>query len=136
MRTQTRVFLLVGAVAGAALPGAMTAEAQYYYPPPYGYGDGWRGWNGCPPGYTVQGGNCAPYRVLLAADGIPGTAVPPAIRCRAGTAHPIAVQSVTRVDGTATEIAPNKRLSATLSADCKERGRAPKFGRENFVLRI
>lgn len=59
MRTQTRVFLLVGAVAGAALPGAMTVEAQYYYPPPpYGYGDGWRGWNGCPPGYTVQGGNC------------------------------------------------------------------------------
>ena len=23
---------------------------------------GWRSWNGCPPGYTVQGGNCAPYQ--------------------------------------------------------------------------
>ncbi len=62
MRTQMRVLLLVGTVAGAALAGAMTAKAQYYYPPPYGYGDGWRSGNGCPPGYTVQGGNCAPYR--------------------------------------------------------------------------
>jgi len=25
-------------------------------------GGGWRSWNGCPPGYTVQGGNCAPYQ--------------------------------------------------------------------------
>ncbi len=51
MRKQTRVLLLVGAVAGAPLAGAMTAKAQYYYPPPpYGYGDGWRNWNGCPPG--------------------------------------------------------------------------------------
>jgi len=23
---------------------------------------GWRTWNGCPPGYTVQGGQCSPYR--------------------------------------------------------------------------
>jgi hypothetical protein len=25
-------------------------------------GGGWNTWNGCPPGYTIQGGNCAPYR--------------------------------------------------------------------------
>jgi hypothetical protein len=25
-------------------------------------GAGWNTWNGCPPGYTVQGGACAPYR--------------------------------------------------------------------------
>src|SRR5215472_8075694 len=25
-------------------------------------GGGWNTWNGCPPGYTVQGGNCARYR--------------------------------------------------------------------------
>jgi len=25
-------------------------------------GDGWNTWNGCPPGYTIQGGNCAPYK--------------------------------------------------------------------------
>ena len=22
----------------------------------------WRTWNGCPPGYTIQGGICQPYR--------------------------------------------------------------------------
>jgi hypothetical protein len=25
-------------------------------------GGGWNTWNGCPPGYTIQGGNCAPYK--------------------------------------------------------------------------
>jgi hypothetical protein len=59
-------ILLAGALVGAALSdGVVAAKAQYYPPPPYGYGgygDGWRTWNGCPPGYTVQGGNCAPYR--------------------------------------------------------------------------
>lgn len=29
-------------------------------PPPYGYGH--PTYNGCPPGYTIQGGNCAPYQ--------------------------------------------------------------------------
>jgi hypothetical protein len=91
MRTITRVvfaFGFVGAVAGHAA----TAFAQYYnYPPPpprpspyyYGYrpcppgytvqggackpyrgavGGGWNTWNGCPPGYTVQDGACQPYR--------------------------------------------------------------------------
>jgi hypothetical protein len=24
-------------------------------------GGGWNTYNGCPPGYTIQGGNCAPY---------------------------------------------------------------------------
>jgi hypothetical protein len=66
MRRQTRALLLACCV-GAALGGAMPANAQYYYPPPpygygYGYGPGWRTWNGCPPGYTVQGGVCQPYR--------------------------------------------------------------------------
>jgi hypothetical protein len=32
---------------------------QYYGDQYYG-GGGWN--NGCPPGYTVQGGNCAPYK--------------------------------------------------------------------------
>ena len=63
----TLKILTAGAVMGAALSGGMvTANAQYYPPPPYGYGGGygggWPTWNGCPPGYTVQGGNCAPYR--------------------------------------------------------------------------
>ena len=63
MRTTTKI-LLAGALIGAAVAdGIVTANAQYYYPPPpYGYGYGRPTWNGCPPGYTVQGGNCAPYR--------------------------------------------------------------------------
>src|SRR5262249_48219056 len=28
----------------------------------YGYSYHRRTWNGCPPGWTVQGGNCAPYK--------------------------------------------------------------------------
>lgn len=30
-----------------------------YYPGPAG--SGWGTWNGCPPGYTVQGSSCKPY---------------------------------------------------------------------------
>ncbi len=65
MRAQTRAILLACSVAGAAIATTTIANAQYYPPPPYGYGGyggGWRTYNGCPPGYTVQGGNCAPYR--------------------------------------------------------------------------
>jgi len=65
MRT-ARILLAVGCVGGIAfgtLASAPRATAQYYPPPPgYGYGYGYRTWNGCPPGYTVQGGNCAPYQ--------------------------------------------------------------------------
>jgi hypothetical protein len=59
MRATTK-FVFAGALMGVSVVGGTgTANAQYY-PPPYGY-DG-PTWNGCPPGYTVQGGNCAPYR--------------------------------------------------------------------------
>lgn len=82
MRT-TRMLLAVGCVGGIALgtlASVTHANAQYYphYPPPpdygppppgygydyppLGYGYGYRTYNGCPPGYTVQGGNCAPYQ--------------------------------------------------------------------------
>ena len=57
MRTTTKI-VLAGALIGAAVAdGAGPANAQYYYPPPppYGYGYGGQNWNGCPPGYTVQG---------------------------------------------------------------------------------
>ena len=33
---------------------------RHYYD--YGGGRGWNSWNGCPRGWTIQGGNCAPYR--------------------------------------------------------------------------
>jgi hypothetical protein len=61
MHTTTKI-VLADALIGNTLAAAIgTANAQYYPPPPpYGYGDGWRTWNACPPGYTIQGGNCAP----------------------------------------------------------------------------
>jgi hypothetical protein len=63
MRTTTKIILAVSLIGSAVAGGVGTANAQYYYPPPpYGYGDDWRTWNGCPPGYTVQGGRCAPYQ--------------------------------------------------------------------------
>ena len=53
-------------VAGLFALGTIApVNAQYYPPPPgygYGYGYHYRTWNGCPPGWTVQGGNCAPYQ--------------------------------------------------------------------------
>ena len=62
-----RILLALGCVGGIALgtlASVPRASAQYYPPPGYGYGYGYgyRTYNGCPPGYTVQGGNCAPYR--------------------------------------------------------------------------
>ena len=55
----TAKIVLVGAVIGTAVASAAApANGQYYPPPGYGHPT----WNGCPPGYTVQGGNCAPYQ--------------------------------------------------------------------------
>ena len=67
----TRILLAAGCVGAIALGTLVSAKAQYYYPrpPDYGYaypppddryGYGWT-WNDCPPGWTVQGGNCVPY---------------------------------------------------------------------------
>ena len=77
MRAPTKIFMVAGLFAlGTIAP----VNAQYYPPPPgygygygyhyyapppgygYGYGYHYRTWNGCPPGWTVQGGNCAPYQ--------------------------------------------------------------------------
>jgi hypothetical protein len=71
MRT-ARILLAVSGVGAIALGTLVPAKAQYYYPrpPDYGYrypppddryGYGWT-WNDCPPGWRVQGGNCAPYK--------------------------------------------------------------------------
>jgi hypothetical protein len=59
------IFTLV--ILGAILP-VLPALAQYYYPPPgYGYDRPYYDrpygtYNGCPPGFTVQGGACRPYQ--------------------------------------------------------------------------
>jgi len=35
---------------------------RYYDYYPGAAGGGFETWNGCPPGYTIQGGACKPYR--------------------------------------------------------------------------
>lgn len=106
MRRFVRRFaiVLIAALGMTAITGGVSPlQAQYYYPPPPpppppGYGPppgyygpppgyydrpcppgmtvqggvcrpyrgpdggGYRTWNGCPRGYTIQGGECRPYR--------------------------------------------------------------------------
>jgi hypothetical protein len=66
-----KLVLAAGLVGAIAVGSVAPLKAQYYYPPPgYAYpppGYGYRSYpgadpNGCPPGYSLQGGNCAPYR--------------------------------------------------------------------------
>ena len=65
MQTTTKIILAVFSFVAIDTTLA-PANAQYYPPPGYGYGYGYghhhRTWNGCPAGWTVQGGNCAPYK--------------------------------------------------------------------------
>jgi hypothetical protein len=74
--TMRKAISALGCIGTIVFGTLVPAKAQYYYPAPgyppppdydapppnYGYGYGYRTWNGCPPGYTVQGGNCAPYQ--------------------------------------------------------------------------
>jgi hypothetical protein len=69
MQTTTKIILAVCSIGAVAVETLAPVHAQYYYPPPgygngygYRYGYGYRTPNGCPPGWTVQGGNCAPYK--------------------------------------------------------------------------
>jgi len=96
MRAVTRIVLTAAVVGTATIGAAMAVNAQYYYPrpgydypPPPGYGGyggyGWRTWNGCPPGYTVQGGV---NRIVAprAAAGEPGTVAHRATLSKAASA--------------------------------------------------
>jgi hypothetical protein len=103
MRTTTRIVLASALIGAAVADGIGTANAQYYPPPPYGYDGGWRTWNGCPPGYTVEAAAAHPIKAPAEAGGVPGTAARRATRCRAATARPIKVRSAARADGMATE---------------------------------
>jgi hypothetical protein len=77
MRTLTRTAVALGFVgamaAGTSVPvmaqgiyfnghGVHVQLGHHRHNLDYGGGGGWDTWNGCPPGYTVQGGNCAPYK--------------------------------------------------------------------------
>ena len=60
MQTTTKIIFAVCSI--VTVETLAPANAQYYPPPGYGYGHRHRTWNGCPEGWTVQGGNCAPYK--------------------------------------------------------------------------
>jgi hypothetical protein len=78
MRTLAIIAATLGLVGAIALGSVAPAEARHHRtwngcPPgwtaqggncaPYrGHGGGWATWNGCPPNWTIQGGRCAPYR--------------------------------------------------------------------------
>ena len=67
MRMITTLALAVGCIAAITVGAIAPVHAQYYYPPPPpgygGYGNyGYRTFNGCPPGYTIQDGVCKPYQ--------------------------------------------------------------------------
>jgi hypothetical protein len=65
MRKLTKIAAIVGVVGALAASSAIPASADWYsrhHHRYYGYyGPRYTG-NGCPPGWTWQGGNCAPYK--------------------------------------------------------------------------
>ena len=56
MRTLGKVTATLGVVGAIAASSVIPASALYYG------GGGHATWNGCRPGWTVQGGVCKPYR--------------------------------------------------------------------------
>ena len=80
MRTLAKTAVALSFVGATAIATTATAQAEgfyfnapgihigvgypHYHRPYYNYygGGGWNTWNGCPPMYTIQGGNCAPYK--------------------------------------------------------------------------
>jgi hypothetical protein len=64
MRTLAKIAATLGVIGAIAVGSAAPAAAWYGYHHRYYnyYGGGWGTWNGCRPGWTVQGGVCKPYR--------------------------------------------------------------------------
>ena len=65
MRTFAKIAAFVGVVGAIGLSGVLPASADWYGRHHHHYYDYYAGggtWNGCPPGWTIQGGNCAPYK--------------------------------------------------------------------------
>jgi hypothetical protein len=65
MRTLGKITAALGVVGAIGISGVLPASADWYYGHRhryYGhYGPHYTG-SGCPPGWTWQGGNCAPYK--------------------------------------------------------------------------
>jgi hypothetical protein len=68
MRTLGKIAATLGVIGAIAASSAVPAAAldiyigHRHHHGYYDYGGGWDTWNGCRPGWTVQGGNCAPYK--------------------------------------------------------------------------
>ena len=77
MRTLAKAAIALSFVGATAIGATVPVQAQVYFDAPgvhvgvggpyyhrhyYNYGGGWNTYNGCRPGFTVQGGNCAPYK--------------------------------------------------------------------------
>jgi len=78
MRTLIKAAVALSFISAAAIGTTATVQAQgFYLDAPgvhvgvggypyrhryYNYGGGWNTFNGCRPGWTIQGGNCAPYK--------------------------------------------------------------------------
>jgi hypothetical protein len=97
MRTLTKAAIALGFFSATAIGTTATVQAQgFYFDAPgvhvgigrphhryydyYGgdyYGGGGYGtWNGCRPGWTVQGGRCAPYKGPVGPYAPPGSRYP------------------------------------------------------------
>jgi hypothetical protein len=66
MRNLLKIAAAIGVVTAMGLGGVLPASADWYHRHHryYNYYGGYPGAdpNGCPPGYSLQGGNCAPYK--------------------------------------------------------------------------
>jgi hypothetical protein len=66
MRSFAKIAAAIGVVGAIGIGSVLPASAAWYHHHHryYNYYGGYPGAdpNGCPPGYTLQGGNCAPYK--------------------------------------------------------------------------
>jgi hypothetical protein len=76
MRTLGKIAAVLGVVGAMGVTGVIPASADWYGRHHHGYYNYYGGgtFNGCPHGYTIQGGRCAPYK------GPRGPFVPPGAR--------------------------------------------------------
>ena len=68
MRTLGKIAAALGVVGAIGISGMLPASADWYYGHHHRYYNYYGGYypgadpHGCPRGYSLQGGNCAPYR--------------------------------------------------------------------------
>jgi hypothetical protein len=74
MRTLGKIAAALGVIGAIGISGVLPASAWYGHHHRYYNYYGGGTFNGCPPGYTIQGGRCAPYK------GPRGWGVPPGAR--------------------------------------------------------